>query len=668
MSGAAKQRRSAFSIYAEEKPEPEMATSSVNDQTRIIYKKKTNQNNNNKNKNKQNGHQNQNNNKSQFQNNMKKSYGGVTKPKNNQKKSKQVINKNICHSTPFQNALKSLAQVKKVKTLKPIVESNDSEDLEADELIQEQSEIFDSRQEAISLLKSIIYPVKVKEFFGNYWEQKPMLIKRENSEYNKAWFSCKEFDSILRNHTLEFTTNIDVTTYVDEVKQNHNTEGRAFAPLVWDFFQQGCSIRLLNPQTYSRNCWKFLSTLQELFGTCVGSNIYLTPAGTQGFAPHYDDIEAFVLQLEGKKRWRVYKPITKDQQLPKHSSRNFEQNEIGEPIIDCVLEPGDLLYFPRGFIHQAEACNDVHSLHITVSCYQKNCWGDFLTKLLPGAIEIAQQEDIEFRKGLPINYLLHNGVAFDKEEVTDDRKKFIDKTAKLIKKLINYIPIDAAVDQMAKQYLHDSMPPCLNESEKLRSIHGNGEKWNANKMRVEHIAEIEPDTAIKIIRRNSLRLVVEEESCLIYHNLENGKVYREKDPQYLEVESEAAPAIEFLINNYPEYCTVEDLPLKTMEEKIVVASCLYDKGLLVTGEPLESNGSSDSSETEEDYSEEDEVNSNNADLVESMSDDGDEDDTLNYAESFDSEEYDEDNGESENDEAEIDNESSSQEESEDDYQ
>ena len=244
--------------------------------------------------------------------------------------------------------------------------------------------------------------------------------------------------------------------------------------------------------------------------------------------------------MEGKKRWRVYKPITKDQQLPKHSSRNFEQNEIGEPIIDCVLEPGDLLYFPRGFIHQAEACNDVHSLHITVSCYQKNCWGDFLTKLLPGAIEIAQQEDIEFRKGLPINYLLHNGVAFDKEEVTDDRKKFIDKTAKLIKKLINYIPIDAAVDQMAKQYLHDSMPPCLKESEKLRSIHGNGEKWNANKMRVEHIAEIEPDTAIKIIRRNSLRLVVEEESCLIYHNLENGKVYREKDPQYLEVESEAA--------------------------------------------------------------------------------------------------------------------------------
>ena len=35
---------------------------------------------------------------------------------------------------------------------------------------------------------------------------------------------------------------------------------------------------------------------------------YLTPAGSQGFAPHYDDIEAFVVQLEGKKHWRLYNP------------------------------------------------------------------------------------------------------------------------------------------------------------------------------------------------------------------------------------------------------------------------------------------------------------------------------------------------------------------------
>lgn len=40
----------------------------------------------------------------------------------------------------------------------------------------------------------------------------------------------------------------------------------------------------------------------------MGANVYLTPPGTQGFAPHYDDIEAFLIQLEGKKHWRLYAP------------------------------------------------------------------------------------------------------------------------------------------------------------------------------------------------------------------------------------------------------------------------------------------------------------------------------------------------------------------------
>ena len=31
---------------------------------------------------------------------------------------------------------------------------------------------------------------------------------------------------------------------------------------------------------------------------------------------------------------------------------NFAQNELGQMAVDVVLEPGDLLYFPRGYTHQ----------------------------------------------------------------------------------------------------------------------------------------------------------------------------------------------------------------------------------------------------------------------------------------------------------------------------
>jgi hypothetical protein len=30
-------------------------------------------------------------------------------------------------------------------------------------------------------------------------------------------------------------------------------------------------------------------------------------------------------------------------------------------------------------------------------------------------------------------------------------------------KLISYAPVDAACDQMAKQYIHDSLPPVISE-------------------------------------------------------------------------------------------------------------------------------------------------------------------------------------------------------------
>lgn len=46
----------------------------------------------------------------------------------------------------------------------------------------------------------------------------------------------------------------------------------------------------------------------------------------------------------------------------------------------------------------------------------------------------------------------------------------------------------------------------FSKAEKSHSIHGHGEKWNENKCRVENISEIGPDTAIKLIRKNCMRL------------------------------------------------------------------------------------------------------------------------------------------------------------------
>ncbi len=38
---------------------------------------------------------------------------------------------------------------------------------------------------------------------------------------------------------------------------------------------------------------------------------------------------------------------------------------------------------------------------------------------MPGAIETAMQENVEYRRGLPINYLLNNGIVYDEENVNN---------------------------------------------------------------------------------------------------------------------------------------------------------------------------------------------------------------------------------------------------------
>lgn len=43
-------------------------------------------------------------------------------------------------------------------------------------------------------------------------------------------------DCPLQNN-VEFTTNIDITSYQDGKRETHNPDGRAMPQVVWDFFQ-----------------------------------------------------------------------------------------------------------------------------------------------------------------------------------------------------------------------------------------------------------------------------------------------------------------------------------------------------------------------------------------------------------------------------------------------
>ncbi|KTF90330.1 hypothetical protein cypCar_00023191 [Cyprinus carpio] len=415
-----------------------------------------------------------------------------------------------------------------------------------DVLLTDLAEVNNSRERANRLFQWIIHPVQDKSFFRENWEKKPILIQRQNPDYYKGLFSTAEFDRILRN--------------------------------------SGCSLRMLNPQAFSSTVWQVLSILQEKFGSMAGANVYLTPARTQGFAPHYDDIEAFILQLEGKKHWRVYNPRSEDEVLPLVSSPNFSQDEIGQPIMDVVLEAGDLLYFPRGFIHQGDCLPDAHSMHITVSSYQRNSWGDLLLKLMPAAPEIAMEEDVEFRKGLPLDYLQFIGVQ-NSEKEDPRRDRFIAHIEGLLKKLVKYAPVDASVDQKARDFLHDCLPPVLSAEEKASSVYGAPARWGDGEA-LDVTVQLKGQTQIRLLGAGAARLCGDGDTVSLFYTSENSRVYHKEEPKSIEMKAEHIDAMEFLIHSYPKFVSVASLPCETMEAKMSLAELLFEKGLIHTAEPL----------------------------------------------------------------------------------
>ncbi|XP_071019368.1 ribosomal oxygenase 1-like isoform X1 [Oncorhynchus clarkii lewisi] len=506
----------------------------------------------------------------------KRKENGIQTPKSIKKTKRKQMGKQV---------IKAAQTEEKVERLAEGVQCGEISGVALDALLSDLAKVSNSRVRASKLFQWLIHPIPSKSFFRDAWEKKPVLIKRQNPDYYTGLFSTAEFDRILRRDDVQYGVNLDVTSYRNGKRETHNPPGRALPFTVWDFYESGCSLRMLNPQAFSSTVWNVLSILQEHFGSMAGANMYLTPPGTQGFAPHYDDIEAFVVQLEGKKHWRVYNPRSENEVLPVVSSPNFSHSEIGKPILEAVLEAGDLLYFPRGFIHQGDCLSDAHSLHITVSSYQRNSWGNLLAKVVPAALEMAMEEDVDFRGGLPVDYLTYMGVQnSDKEDPR--RAQFLSRIEGLMKKLSTFAPVDAAVDQKARGYLHDCLPPMLTAEERASSVQGAPSRWE-NGEPVDMGVAIRGHIRVRLVRSGIARLCSDGEAVWLYYTADNSRVYHKEEPKSVEIKAEHTDAMEFLIHAYPKFVTVGSLPCKLAEDKVSLAELLFKRGLIHTAEPLQ---------------------------------------------------------------------------------
>ncbi len=247
-------------------------------------------------------------------------------------------------------------------------------------------------------LRRAIEPVGAEEFADRYWEARPLHVERREPGRFDNLLSASDAERLITEPGLRHPAfrlvkadaRLDVRDYtVDLGWRPVPFTGTADVQRLAAEYEAGATVVLqglhLNWTPVARYCRQ----LEAWLGHPMQANAYLTPQRSQGLAVHHDTHDVFVLQVAGSKRWLVYAPAL---ELPlKHQRYRPELGVGGDAELDVVLSPGDTLYLPRGWLHEA-LTSDEDSLHLTVGV-NVHTWLDAFRAALDRC-----QDEVDFRR------------------------------------------------------------------------------------------------------------------------------------------------------------------------------------------------------------------------------------------------------------------------------
>jgi 50S ribosomal protein L16 3-hydroxylase len=182
------------------------------------------------------------------------------------------------------------------------------------------------------------------QFMRRYWQKKPLLIRQAIPNV-EAPLSRDEFFELADQDEVE-------ARLITHFRKKWQLEHGPFAPdelpsvkqRAWTLLVQGVDLHDDRARALLDR-FRFVpdARLDDLMIS------YASDGG--GVGPHFDSYDVFLLQVKGKRRWRIssQKDLTLQSGLPLKVLQNFEAEE------EWVLEPGDMLYLPPHIAHDGIA-------------------------------------------------------------------------------------------------------------------------------------------------------------------------------------------------------------------------------------------------------------------------------------------------------------------------
>jgi ribosomal protein L16 Arg81 hydroxylase len=218
-------------------------------------------------------------------------------------------------------------------------------------------------------------PVAERRFFDEHWERRPLVIARDQRERFTGLLDVADIDRLVCETAIRMPafrlvkdgSPLPAGDYTDDIAWRPGAFSQmASVERVAAEFAAGATLVLQALHLNSPAVALYCRDLEGRLGFPVQANAYLTPSAAQGFAVHHDTHDVFVLQVAGRKRWRLYEPVL---ELPLRDQRwSPDLGDPGSPIEDFTLAAGDTLYIPRGWPHEAET-SDEEALHLTIGLH-----------------------------------------------------------------------------------------------------------------------------------------------------------------------------------------------------------------------------------------------------------------------------------------------------------
>jgi ribosomal protein L16 Arg81 hydroxylase len=313
---------------------------------------------------------------------------------------------------------------------------------------------------SLPILSRLIHPIDVVKFQQEHWDERPLVVHRGDRGYFSDLLTLDDMDRILSlsnpgESNILLVNKTRAVPVAEMVKSTGRNSDVNMLEELYGRYRSGWTVVVRAIQWRWEPLRQLTTALGGEMGAGVSANLYLTPAGSQGFTAHYDTHDVFLAQIYGTKHWRL---AMNPYRLPLPKQGYQESQPEPDPELECNLSAGDILYMPRGTIHWATS-QETASLHITLGVRPV-----IYAEAVLDAMFKLFNADVRFRKALPL------GFADDEDGTGEATARFTELISELQE---NLSPRDI-VEESAKRTASANPPSLrhhLTDLEELTDIH-----------------------------------------------------------------------------------------------------------------------------------------------------------------------------------------------------